>query len=427
MGKIEIALTRRGSMFILEVKDDGRGIDSEHIASIAKAKLLPLTDTSTPEKLLRVLCQPGFTSAETVSDISGRGVVMDVVANQVQTLGGQMDLSTQVGKGTTFTLQIPVPHLFVRCMLLQSGDRTFAVPTTEVFTTMLLEGMLWQQVKPDPDHPKPYIITVQEDSGEVPAIDLYHYWQGGKEVRPLLPTTVAVRTKQPNSNCGVWLIADSLIGQNDLLIEPLPQPLSAPIGLLGVSLLADGKLVPVIDPLPLTEALLSDRSGDLDVSIHGNKAAIAPPVAPSGMVARQILVVDDAALMRRRLESSLSVQGYDVRTCGDGQEAWEWLQANAQPALLITDIEMPRMDGFTLIDRCRQAGWHLPILVVSSRLAEEWSKETSRLGATDYLTKGFSTTELLTKVATLLESADQSIPRSAKIMPSEVERFARPV
>ena len=118
---------------------------------------------------------------------------------------------------------------------------------------------------------------------------------------------------------------------------------------------------------------------------------------------RQILVVDDAALMRRRIESGLSPQGYEVATCDDGMDAWQWLQRHGQPALLITDIEMPRMDGFTLIDRCRQAGLDMPILVISSRLAEEWSRETARLGATDYLTKGFSTSELVNKVSSLLE------------------------
>ena len=114
-------------------------------------------------------------------------------------------------------------------------------------------------------------------------------------------------------------------------------------------------------------------------------------------------MVDDAALMRRRIESSLSQQGYEVETCDDGMDAWQWLQRHNQPALLITDIEMPRMDGFTLIDRCRQAGFEMPILVISSRLAEEWSRETSRLGATDYLTKGFSTSEIVNKVSSLIK------------------------
>jgi CheY-like chemotaxis protein len=112
--------------------------------------------------------------------------------------------------------------------------------------------------------------------------------------------------------------------------------------------------------------------------------------------------VDDAALMRRRIEASLAAYGYTIITCADGQEAWNWLQSHTAPAMVITDIEMPNMDGFTLIDKARQAGITIPMVVVSSRLAEEWSKEAQRLGATDYLTKGFTTQELVNKVKSLI-------------------------
>ncbi|ELS31298.1 MULTISPECIES: response regulator [Pseudanabaena] len=392
-GKIELSLKRRGSIFDLMIRDDGRGIDPDRISQIAKSKGLPLTDTSTADRLLSVLCQSGFTSTKVVSDISGRGVGMDVVASQVALMNGKLSLISQVGKGTAFTIQIPVPHLFVRCMLLQAGDRTFAVPTSEIHTTMLVEGLLWQKTERSD-----YTIEVQEANTKVPAIDLYQYWQGQVETRSILPSAIAVRTKQTDEAHGIWLIADTLIGQSDLLVNPIPAPLVAPIGLIGMSLMPDGKLIPVIDSISFVEALFSSGTDKLTISSSPSNASF---LDLSGD--RQILVVDDAALMRRRIESSLSPQGYEITTCDDGMEAWEWLQRHNQPALLITDIEMPRMDGFTLIDRCRQAGWHMPILVISSRLAEEWSRETSRLGATDYLTKGFSTLELVNKVSSLLE------------------------
>ena len=390
-GKIELALKRRGSMFDLSIRDDGKGIDPDHISQIAKSKGLSLTDTSTTERLLSVLCQSGFTSAKAVSDISGRGVGMDVVASQVALMKGKLNLASQVGKGTTFTIQIPVPHLFVRCMLLQAGDRTFAVPTSEIYTTSLVESLLWQMTKR-----ADYTIEVREEKSLVPAINLTQYWQGQTETKPLLPSAIAIRTKQTEGESGVWLIADTLIGQSDLLVNPIPSPLIAPIGLIGMSLMPDGKLIPVIDALSFVEALFSSQT-DLITTSSRSSASFLDSSSD-----RQILVVDDAALMRRRIESSLSPQGYEITTCEDGMEAWLWLQRHNPPALLITDIEMPRMDGFTLIDRCRQAGFNMPILVISSRLAEEWSRETSRLGATDYLTKGFSTLELVNKVSSLI-------------------------
>ena len=390
-GKIELALNRRGSVFELSIRDDGRGINPERISQIAKNKGLPLTDTSTSERLLNVLCQSGFTSATAVSDISGRGVGMDVVASQVAIMNGKMNLVSQVGKGTAFIIQIPVPHLFVRCMMLQSGDRTFAVPTTEIYTTTLVESLLWQMTdRAD------YTIEVQENEKFIPAIDLSQYWSGQVETRSPLPTSIAVRTKQVDSGLGVWLLADNLLGQSELLVTPIPAPLIAPIGLIGMSLMPDGKLVPVIDAFSFVEALFST---EVDLLITSSSQS-APLLDASSD--RQIVVVDDAALMRRRIESALTPQGYEVVTCDDGMDAWQWLQQHSQPALLITDIEMPRMDGFTLIDRCRQMGLTMPILVISSRLAEEWSKETERLGATDYLTKGFATNELVSKVEALI-------------------------
>jgi chemosensory pili system protein ChpA (sensor histidine kinase/response regulator) len=282
---------------------------------------------------------------------------------------------------------------------LQAGDRTFAVPTSEISTTSLVESLLWNLTDRDD-----YSIEVREENGTVPAINLYQYWQGQTETKSLLPTAIAIRTKQlerkaesaaPINRC-VWLIADTLIGQSDLLVNPIPAPLIAPIGLIGMSLMPDGKMIPVIDALSFVEALFTEQLEPIVTSSQSNTSFL------DSSSDRQILVVDDAALMRRRIESGLSPQGYEITTCEDGMEAWQWLQRHQQPALLITDIEMPRMDGFTLIDHCRQAGLTMPILVISSRLAEEWSRETSRLGATDYLTKGFSTSDLVNKVSDLI-------------------------
>jgi len=387
-GKIEISIARRGSVFVLEIKDDGGGINAEKISQIAASKGLPLTETDSQDKLLAVLCQSGFTSAQAVSDISGRGVGMDVVASQVAAMDGQLSLQTQVGIGTKFRIQLPVPHLFVRCMLLQAGDRLFAIPASEVFTTMVLDDLLWQTV----DNPA-YSLEIEEETGMVPGLKLIEYWRGDSNVS-LTPNSVAVRTKLQENNDGVWLIADSLYGQSDLLVNPMPAPLDAPLGMFGVSLLADGTLVPVIDANALIEAILGRTAFNLGMQ------AIATVQQTSS---RDILIADDAALMRRRIESVLTAKGYVVHTCNDGLDAWEWLQTHPQPALLLTDIEMPRMDGFTLIDRCRQVGKNMPIVVISSRLAEEWSRETRRIGADDYLTKGFSTAELLEKVAKYME------------------------
>lgn len=140
-----------------------------------------------------------------------------------------------------------------------------------------------------------------------------------------------------NTSQGIWILADDLLGQTELLISPLPSPLVAPIGLLGASLQPNGSLVPVVDAATLAEVLLSgDRVSD-SLPVQTTTEIPASESRPMGLetapqLTRTILVVDDAALMRRRIEASLTAYGYSVNTCADGQEAWNWLQNNPTPA-----------------------------------------------------------------------------------------------
>jgi chemotaxis protein histidine kinase CheA/CheY-like chemotaxis protein len=401
-GSITLSLRRSGSRYLLELKDDGRGIDAERIRQVAIAKGLPLTQTDTPSQLLAVLCQPGFSSQETVSDISGRGVGMDVVAHQIETLGGRLHLETRVGQGTTFRMQFPVPQLLVSCVQLQVGDRTFAIPAQDIAATTLWDSLEATAVA---DNQLPYTWQIKQGDTLVPGLDLLQYWQPQSTNRTISETAIALRVRTTEQNHPLWMLVDDLIGQTELLITPVPSPLEAPLGLLGVSLQNDGSLVPVIDAAMLAEVLSQPQvvqSTQLGVTVPVTFAPEPPQPESQRHSNRTILVVDDAALMRRRIEVSLAAHGYTIVTCVDGLDAWNWLQIHPTPAMVITDVEMPNMDGFTLIDRARQSGLTMPMLVVSSRLAEEWSKEANRLGATDYLTKGFTTQELVNKVKSLL-------------------------
>ncbi len=379
---IQVTLERHGNLYRLLLQDDGRGINAQKVSQLAQERGFDLTQTQTPAELVAVLCQPGFSSRSTVSEVSGRGVGMDVVASQIVSIGGRLLLDTQVGQGTTFTIEIPAPQLLVPCVLLQVGERTVALPTDDVQEIMMAGVMNIQPA--DGDAPKWQITTGHTST---PGYALSTFWQ---QPTTLSDTTICVRTQLPGDNADVWLIADDLLGQEELLIQPLPHPLVSPSALLGVSLQADGCLLNVLNPIALAETLATQSS------ITRPEAEKENPQLPDAV--QTILVVDDAALMRRRLESSLNTYGFVTFTCSDGQEAWQWLQTNGIPDLMITDVEMPNMDGFTLIDRCRQSEMEMPILVVSSRLSEEWGKEAERLGANDYLNKGFSTPELINRV-----------------------------
>jgi CheY-like chemotaxis protein len=239
---------------------------------------------------------------------------------------------------------------------------------------------------------------------EIPGFDLNNYWQAGNNPAPrsLPDTAVCIRLRQAPETPEVWSIADDLIGQAKLLINPLPSPLVAPVGLLGVSLQPDGRLISVLDPIALS-LLIASRSINTTVDfVDQTEALHVSAMIPVKSSTPTILIVDDAAMIRRRLEASLNTYGFITHTCNDGLEALKWLQANPTPDLMITDVEMPNMDGFTLISRLRQARIELPILVVSSRSSATWGKEARRLGAADYLNKGFATSEMIQKVNSLL-------------------------
>jgi CheY-like chemotaxis protein len=388
-------LQRYGSTFLLQIQDDGRGMDAQTIQARAEQLGFPLKRTETLAELLAVICQPGFSSQSQVSEISGRGVGMDVVAEQITRLGGYLSLETTPGRGTTFSVHFPVPHLLVPCLLLQAGDRTLAVPSEQIITTELFESLKATQIA---DSHSSYTWEIHQDGAVTPALDLLTYWHPQFRSRPLAKTVVAIFVRSQVSQSGIWLLADKMLGQSELQINPLPSPLIAPNGLMGVSLQADGSLMPILEVNSLIEQLFKAPTEAARGTTPSHQTHAPPAQQPS----RAILVIDDAALMRRRIEASLSAYGYTTHTCADGLEAWNWLQTNPSPALIITDIEMPNLDGFTLIDRCRQAHLTFPILVISSRLAEEWGKEARRQGATDFLTKGFSTAELISRVNTLL-------------------------
>ena len=439
-GTIHLSLQRRGNRFQLCVRDDGGGIDPEAIAATASAKHLPDRDLSTPEGILNILTHPGFSSKATANEISGRGVGLDVVQQQVNALDGRMSLETAIDRGTAFHIDLPVPHLLVRCIVVQSDHQQFAIPADDIALTALADQLT--EVTEIPSQPgkneSNQISCLAGDSGlqavskwvagdgagspPVPMLDLYQQWQG-LPARTAPPTAICLRVDRPagatvDSVPHVWLLVDDLIEQVDLPVEELPAPMVAPAGVLGVSVQGDGHLIPVLDVNALWRQIIEPRSHAFATAVNlpsplpsePTSTDLAAPDTRSASrlgAAKHVLIVDDAALMRRRMEASLTASGYRVTTKQDGLDAWNWLQENELPDLVVSDIEMPQMDGFTLLARCRAANYTMPFLVVSSRLSEEWNHEAIRLGATDYLTKGFSTPELLQRVQSALSSAPQ--------------------
>ena len=320
---------------------------------------------------------------------------MDVVAEQISLLNGSLSLETVTGKGTTFQIKFPVPHLLIPCLLLQAGDYKFAIPTEQIVTTSLWESL--DATRSDRSDVN-YTWEITQDKITVPGLDLLTYWYPQLTDRSVEKNAIAVRVKLESNDSGLWLLAEKMLGKLELKIQPFPTPVVPPPGIMGVSLLGDTSLIPVIELNSLMEYVSTPSTNTSTIPEIIERNTNSTNVSFAEELSQTILIVDDAALIRRRIEASLSAYGHKTHSCSDGLEAWKWLQTNPRPALMITDIEMPNLDGFTLIDRCRKINWDFPIVVISSRLAEEWSQEASRLGANDFLTKGFSTGELVNKV-----------------------------
>jgi two-component system, chemotaxis family, sensor histidine kinase and response regulator PixL len=412
-GNIKLSLHRRGETYLLELSDDGRGIHTAAVEARAATLGLALKQAACADQLLAVICQPGFSLETRINDISGRGVGMDVVANQVAKMGGKLTLETTPDQGTTFRLRFSAPRLLISCILIRAGEHTFALPAEEVCAIALFETLNTLN--------RPELgWVVKTDGAQQPLTSVLKYWQsqsaGLTAPAATAPTETAPAatdiclcitaplasesssSKIPDSERSqkLWLQADEIVDSSELLVQSMPSPLSTPEGLIGISVQPDGTLIPVIEGPMVAQKLLNQIYQPTQDSL----ALVA--TASSKETPAYILIVDDAALMRRRIEMSLQEQNYRTHTCADGLEAWNWLQSNSPPRLIITDIDMPRLNGFSLIERCRQAGLAMPILVVSSRLAEEWSGEAKRLGANDYLNKGFANFELINRTEALL-------------------------
>ena len=299
-GTITLTLQRRGSTFVLILSDDGRGIDKAAMQAKSQSLGLPLDKIDDDNDLLAVICQPGFSSQSEVDFLSGRGVGMDVVAEQINLLGGSLSLETQPGVGTTFTLKFPVPHLLVSCLLLQAGDRQFAIPTEQIASTNLVKQL---NISPVDNNRFSYDWEVIEGDKKIPALSMLRYWRSTSKVSDFTDTAIGININLETGQSGIFLLADRLLGEVDLLIQPIPYPMIPPVGLMGVSLQPDGSLIPVLEAVAIMEHVQltpQKPTSAIPAPVVGDHSIQSP--AQERVTERaipRILIIDDAALMRR--------------------------------------------------------------------------------------------------------------------------------
>ncbi|MCI1190715.1 Hpt domain-containing protein [Calidifontimicrobium sp. SYSU G02091] len=384
-GQITVVLRQEGNEVAVEFRDDGAGLNLARIRErgVALGLVAPDAEMSDAE-IAQLIYTPGFSTAEQVTELAGRGVGMDVVRSEVVAMGGRIETATAAGQGTSFKLVLPLTTAVTQVVMLRCGDTRVAVPST------LIE--LVKRVPADSLEP-----AYREGAIDLGGDRLPFFWLGAlldESARSAQParnaTLVVVRSAQQR----VVLHVDEVVGNQEAVVKNLGPQLSRLPGLAGMTLLASGMPALIYNPVALA-AVYGDAARERMRAGRASQGAAAATVG-TGDVAPLVLVVDDSLTVRRVTQRLLVREGYRVALAKDGLEALERL-ADEMPAVVLSDIEMPRMDGFDLVRNLRaDARWrHLPVIMITSRIAQKHRDVAAQLGVDHYLGKPYSEDELL--------------------------------
>jgi chemosensory pili system protein ChpA (sensor histidine kinase/response regulator) len=376
-GTITLRGRHEGSHVVLSLSDDGRGIDFEAVrAAVARRGLASPEEAESlsPTELADYLFRPGFSTRDEVSELSGRGVGLDVVKSRVEALKGTVVIASTPGGGTTFTIRLPMTLAVVRALLVKAGTQTFAIPLEAVEQILRPGDGDTDRVGRDP--------VLRLKSGVCPLVPL-------ARVLTLRHTAEAEgRPPVVVLNAGgrrVGVQIDKLVGGREVVIKARGRQLRHVSPVSGASLLGDGSVVLILNPAELTRTQAAPQQA-------APRAAAARPRDGTA-----VLVVDDSPSVRRVLTMLLGGAGWQVTTAKDGVEAFDILQRGEVPDVVLTDVEMPRMDGYELLATIRgqAAVSHLPVAVLTSRSADKHRRKALDLGASAYVVKPYQDENLL--------------------------------
>ncbi len=392
-GCIEISALHQGNRTVIRLSDDGAGIDLEKIRTQALSMGFPAADLANASQsdLLELIFRPGFSTSEQVTDLSGRGVGMDIVRTNLQQVGGQIQVNTKWGQGTTFTITVPLTLSVVRVLLVESAGLLLALPTNAI-----QEMLIPKQERILADEGREWL---QWQEQKLPLVRL-HQWFRFSSATPRSYSHASANINTPTalivaqgSNL-VALQVDRYWGEQEVTTRPIEESLPLPSGFTGCTILGDGRLVPLIDVSALLLGMEKLRSQSPQLS----QSLKAPTSTPSAPQKPMLMVVDDSINVRRFLALTLEKAGYRVQQAKDGQEALEKLEDSLLPIrAVICDIEMPRLDGYGFLAQVKSHPTHqsLPVIMLTSRSGDKHRQIALNLGATAYFGKPFQEQDLL--------------------------------
>ena len=404
-GTITISASYQGNQTLIYVSDDGRGIDPDFVKRKAIEKEL-ITQTEAEElsavETYGLLFQPGFSTRDQADDFAGRGVGMDVVQTALAEIHGVVSIDSEPGSGTRFTIRLPLTLSISRALSCVSKQARIAFPMDGIEDMLDVERD--RLVKNDEDQD---CISWRESLLPVyPIAELLTFNRmlgrgqvyGGSYDDEVLPIIVL-----RSANTYVAIQVDQVLGEEEIVFKPLEGPVPKPLGIAGATILGDGRVMPIADVLELID-MATGRIRREPLSLLGLKSAATTEEAATKNDPT-VLIVDDSVTVRELLSMSFSKVGYRVEQARDGREAWEKLRSGLPCDLVFCDVEMPRMDGLTLLSRMQKDAVlrQIPIAILTSRGADRHRQLALDLGASGYFTKPYLEEALLDAAQRMLD------------------------
>src|SRR5947209_5305455 len=423
-GHIKLSAAYEGNQVVITVRDDGTGIDPQRVRNAAiEQHIIQRDQVLSDSEVIELIFRPGFSTAEVLSEESGRGVGLDVVRDSVSRLRGSLEVESTPGQGTAFTMKFPTSLAIQSTMMIRIGEHQFAIPTVMVESIGRLDNF-----KQSTFAGKPAII-VQNDL--YPLNFLSHLLglpiSESDEKAPVL----LVHTDRHR----VGLVVDEIKGKMDVVMKNLGPHLRQVHGIAGGTVMGNGRVVLVLELIELLSSRMHTLSGSpaavalpelrdgfaaqtflpdarTNVELPSGRISSTSPNLPavkaSAMqaTAKHILVVDDSPSVRRVVGTMLKQHGWEVQVARDGVEALEMI-SNETPAGILLDIEMPRMDGYELMATVRAQEQYrtLPIVILTSRAASKHQQRAMQLGASAYVVKPYQDEELINILNSLVYGA----------------------
>jgi len=372
-GRVELRAEQRGGMVAVVVSDDGKGLPPE-IFRRSRAE---------GESIVDLLTMAGFSTAGEVSELSGRGVGLNVVKTVVESFGGSMSIESEPGRGTTTTLLLPLTLALLDVLLVERGGAVFGMPLAAIEEAIAVDRTLSLAGRP----------SVELRGQSLPLFDLADLVGSEAPEPPRHAPALIVSA----SGRRIAAICDLLIGEQEVVVKSLGPLLSSVRGYLGAAILGDGRIALLLDPATL---------------VRGPRAAPSRPPVPvqaerAAGTDATVLVVEDSFTVRELQRSILEAAGYQVVTARDGREALRRLEEDRGIGLVVTDVEMPELDGIALLRAIRSDERHadLPVIIVTTRAEEEDRQAGLEAGADAYMAKrSFDQQALLDTIGQLVGS-----------------------